>query len=49
MRCMTRVHIIRGATDTEINDWLASQSNIKIIDIKFIENEVMIIYERGLL
>lgn len=49
MPCYTRVKIIYNASTTEVNEWLAQQKNIKIIDIKFHDSDVCIIYERGLL
>lgn len=48
MQCMTRVKIIYDASTTEVNEWLAQQKNIKIIDIKFHDSHVCIIYEIGI-
>ena len=37
-----------NASTTEVNEWLAQQKNIKIIDIKFHDTDICIIYEIGI-
>lgn len=47
--CYIRVQMFYNAVQTEINDWLATQQNIKVIDIKYNNDNVMIVYEIGVI